>query len=331
MNSLVAWTKRNSPLILTVTACVTSLASIVMASIATKKLDNKLAKDKDHIVEVHNDMTSGDVDEKAGHKELTKTYAKMGGKIILAYAPSAITFVASCACMFGSYKIQSGRIAALGAAYATLKTSYDAYRDRVKKKIGEESEQEIYQNKDVQEIETVDDKGCKKIKKVLVRKDDPTNMYTLHYDFESSDRCQFNGQEIAEDILAAEKLANDILVRDGYILLKDVYDLLGIRSSWLDSNRIAAGVALGWVYDPEDPNFDSYVSFGIHDKNGKLTPEFEAMYPHRVDGVVGAVNGAEDIWLEFNCINVTGANGGPLFADYSRHKKISKLRFNKGK
>jgi hypothetical protein len=60
---------------------------------------------------------------------------------------------------------------------------------------------------------------------------------------------------------ARERYANDLLIsrgKGGRLFLNEVYDMLGFE-------RTRAGQMVGWVYDPDNPNVDSHVDFGIYD------------------------------------------------------------------
>lgn len=58
-----------------------------------------------------------------------------------------------------------------------------------------------------------------------------------------------------------QRYANDLLRAKGHLFLNEVYDMLGMP-------RSKAGQIVGWVYNPENPIGDNYVSFGIYnDRN----------------------------------------------------------------
>lgn len=58
-----------------------------------------------------------------------------------------------------------------------------------------------------------------------------------------------------------QNFANDLLKVQGYLLLNDVYDMLGIP-------RSKTGQVVGWIYDKEHPVGDNHVDFGIYsDRN----------------------------------------------------------------
>ena len=79
---------------------------------------------------------------------------------------------------------------------------------------------------------------------------------------------------------AQQQYANDLLRAKGRLFLNDVYDMLGIE-------KTKAGQIVGWVYDPENPNGDNFVDFGIYDMSKERVRAF--------------VNGYEaTILLDFN-------------------------------
>ena len=57
-------------------------------------------------------------------------------------------------------------------------------------------------------------------------------------------------------LLHQQEYANQRLRARGYLFLNDIYDMLGI-------SRSEAGQVVGWIYNPNDPNRDSYVDFGL--------------------------------------------------------------------
>lgn len=59
-----------------------------------------------------------------------------------------------------------------------------------------------------------------------------------------------------------EREANEILKRDGYLFLNDVYHMLGM-------SRTKDGAVVGWVYDKENPTGDNFVDFEIYHERNK--------------------------------------------------------------
>ena len=74
--------------------------------------------------------------------------------------------------------------------------------------------------------------------------------------------------------------ANNKLQTEGMLFLNDVYEALGFK-------KTRAGQVVGWVYMPDDENYDSHVDFGIFNLYDRQKRLF--------------VNGYEkSIWLDFN-------------------------------
>ena len=59
-----------------------------------------------------------------------------------------------------------------------------------------------------------------------------------------------------------ECFANDKLRAQGYLLLNDVYDMLGIP-------RSKVGMVVGWIYDKENHIGDNRVDFGLYSKQNQ--------------------------------------------------------------
>ena len=105
-------------------------------------------------------------DEKLRGKKKLEVYKDTAIQTMLTFGPCVLLTGTGIACIMGSHYILTQRLASCQAAYAMLDTSFREYRERVKEKIGEEKELDIYNNK--QEIEFFEDngdgKGVKKTK-----------------------------------------------------------------------------------------------------------------------------------------------------------------------
>ena len=116
--------KRNAPTILTCLGAVGVVATTVMAVKETPKALSLLK----------------DAKEEKG-EELTKFEKfKIAGPV---YIPSAITGVATIACIVGSNMISKNQQAALMSAYALLDNSYKEYRKKTDELYGEEAGKQI--------------------------------------------------------------------------------------------------------------------------------------------------------------------------------------------
>lgn len=269
VNKVGFWGRRHSPELLIAGGIISAGASIVLACIATTKLNKNMAPFNEKIdlikasMKDENKIQNKEVDIKESKRELTKLYAKAGLKIAGLYAPSALLFGTSVACVLGSHSIMKTRNLALSAAFATLDNSYKAYRDRVKKKLGEEVEEKLYKNVESEEVEVVDPKTGKKVTKKVevphVREDNDWNvMYDCGNNCWERDALQNFDWLMTQQAFLTEKLR-----RRGYLFLYEVYDALGCTTHQLGAKKARASRILGWIYDPSNPNRNCYVSFGL--------------------------------------------------------------------
>lgn len=293
------WTKKNSPELLIVAGILSAGAAVVLGCVATKKLDKKLKPTKEKIAEIHTNMDNQNLIEQGlytvaeGKRELAKTYAKGAWEIVKLYSPAVITFGLSVASILSSHHILKGRELAAAAAYTTIEAAYKNYRERVKDKIGEQAESDIFHNvtEKTIEVEETDKKGNKKVvtKKVKVRNDDP-NDYSYCFDCSNPNWEPYSNGFNLDWLLMQEKLLNNKFRIQGYMFLDEVYKTLGIEPGLIGERKMLAARHVGWIYDPEDPTRDNYISFGLSDVNGNLTSK--AMDMKRF--------GERDVWLEFN-------------------------------
>lgn len=307
------WTKKHSPELLIAGGIVAAGASVVLAAIATKKLEKVTEPATKKIVSLHNDISNGDIEKKEGKKELVKVYAKEAWNLTKLYAPSVILFGTSVACILSSHKIQKGRELAMASAYATVDAAYKAYRERVKAKIGEQAEFDIFHNVHDEEVEVeeTDKKGnVKTVKKTVKVMNDNPNDFTYLFD-ESNPNWEPDAGVNFEWILAQERWLNQQLRIKGWLSLDEVYKALGIEPGIIGPEKMKAARYLGWLYIPDDRSRDNMVSFGLVDPStGNLTPE--AMRMKRFD--------ERNIYLTFNVDGdiLRGDSRGLTFADTAK-------------
>lgn len=286
-------TKKYSPELLIAIGIVAAGASVALAIVATKKVERVTVPATKQIVAIHTDIDKGILEEKEGKKELLKVYSKEALSLTKLYGPCAISFILSVSCILTSHKIQKGRELALAAAYSTLDAAYKSYRDRVKAKVGEQAEFDIFHNVHEEEIEVdeLDKKGnSKKVKKTVKVMDDDPNDYTYCFD-ESNPNWEPDAGINFEWIMAQERALNNQLRIKGWLGLDEVYKSLGIEPGIIGPKKMLAARYLGWLYIPDDRTRDNYVSFGLVDPcTGQLTPEALRMKRY----------GERNIWLSFN-------------------------------
>lgn len=313
MSNFKLWFKQNSPEILLGVNVVGSAGAVILGSVATTKVAGivnpkmELIGEEKKLIEKLSKAEQVSDEEIKKHKSIIKkTYFKMGAKLFLNYLPCILSYSASTVAAFGSHKIMKGRQIALAAALSTCEAGYAAYRSRVREKLGEEAEKALFEGREEKEVKVKDEKGKEKIEKSY----DLKNLHTDcdfgvvwgdgNYDYDH----EHPGLNISH-LMQAEQTMNDILRSRGYLFLHEVYEQLGYTNGMLGERKLQAAHVLGWIYDPEDKERDSFVSFGIHDSKGVLTPEAKRLQ-----------QGTENaIWLEFNVDGdiLTGDKGKRTF------------------
>lgn len=294
------FTKRNSPELLLAGSIAAVGLTIGLTIKATLKLEDtirphneniNLLKEKIKRSEDPHEPVVEDVD--ILRKEIAKEYKKVVIDIAKLYAPSAITFTLFMAASITSHKIMKGRNLALASAYGLLNKSFESYRERVKAKVGADVEDKIFRNVQTNKelVTKVDENGnvIETMEDVEKANHDQEDLFTYLFD-ESNPNWEKQTSLNLELLLGRQKYLNQKFVAQGYLFLSDVYEFLGISDVSLPKEKLQASKMLGWVYDPSDNTLDNWVSFGISDKNGNLTPE-----------VIAAIKqGQRSFWLSFN-------------------------------
>ncbi len=293
---------KHSPEILLVSGLVAMTAGTVMAVIASTKVGQVIDDEQKELDEIEPanlseadkkdmqlDAAAGIIDDPRETKG--QIYRHMIWEITKLYAPATGSYVLGVLCILSSYKIMKARNAALVAAYNALDTAFRKYRDRVKKKFGEDVDQAIMSGEISKEI---DENG-----NVTKDSDEALSPYGRFFD----DTCigwERDAQYNLSFLLLQQDLMNKKLQQQGYLFLNTVYSALGIPQTKI-------GHMVGWVYRPEEHNSkrDNYVSFGIGDGSEPRTRDF--------------VNGYEKaIYLDFNVDGIiynddkVWEHGGPV-------------------
>lgn len=280
--------KKHSPEILVVAGVVGTVTSAVMACKATTKLNDILDSTKNEIDAIHKGIENKEVrgveyTEEDGKKDLAIVYTQTAVKIVKLYAPAVALGALSLTSIVTSNNILRKRNVALAAAYATVDKSFKEYRGRVVDRFGKELDRELRYNIKAKEVEetVIDEDGNEK----TITKTVNSAEVNQHSDFARffDEYCTgwTKDSEYNMTFLKAQQAqANRRLQEEGYLFLNDVYEMLGIP-------RSKAGQVVGWVYDPENPDTDSFVDFGIYDLHDEAKRDF--------------VNGRErSILLDFN-------------------------------
>jgi len=277
-------TQKHSPTILFAGGVVGVIATTVMASRATLKLEDTLA---DHAskLQIAKDLRASDnpdYSEADYRQDMTILYSRAVVDVTKLYAPVVLVGAASIIALTGSHKILTSRNAALTAAYAALDKGFREYRHRVVKEFGPEVDQRLRYDTEERAVTQVTPDGSKKEVKVLRAGPDNISIYARFFD----DLCsswsrtpEFNHLFLR----CQQNYANDLLRSRGHIFLNEVYDMVGIE-------RSKAGAVVGWVISKDGG--DNYVDFGIFDGNNPRARDFvngregSILLDFNVDGVI---------------------------------------------
>ena len=267
--------QKNSPKILFAVGIAGVVTSTVLACRATLKLDSKLTdfrKDVDLLKEKEKKINATDYTSHDHNRAVIGVYSRNSFEIAKLYAPSVIIGAVSIGALTTSHVTLNRRNASLTAAYSAMQASYGAYRERVKKELGESKELDIYHA--VSKHETEIDGKLKTIKAADPNKWSP---YARFFDETCPDWTKVPEQNKLF-VQCQQKYLNDLLHARGHVFLNEAYDALGMPHS-------KAGAVVGWVIG----NGDNFIDFGIFDAyNAAFVNGFERtiLLDFNVDGVI---------------------------------------------
>lgn len=145
------------------------------------------------------------------------------------YAPAAIGYCASAACIIGANSVNSKRNAVLAGAYKISEAALLEYRDKVTEVLGEDKEKEIRDSIAEDRVRKTERKG----EVIVAGKGD-----TLCYDMHSGRYFKSNMDEIKRKL----NEINYKLMQDNILSVNDFYDQIGL-------DPINTGYDFGWLVD----------------------------------------------------------------------------------
>ena len=272
-------TQKVSPHILFGAGVVGVIATAVMASKATLKLESTLQGIQE-TKEVINDSIGmelkdgGFYSEEDRKKDLILVQVKGAGKVLKLYTPALILGGLSIAALTGSHVILTQRNVAITAAYAALEKGFREYQQRVMDELGEDRERELRYDTTEKTVK-VDGK-----KQKVVTPSGEHSIYSRFFDEYNKNWCktpEYNRMFLQSQ----QNWANELLKARGHLFLNEVYDMLGL-------DRSKAGQVVGWV---TDGNGDGYVDFGLFDDNERARMFVNGLEPSilldfNVDGII---------------------------------------------
>jgi len=257
--------QKTSPTVLFGIGVVGVVATVVMASKATLKLEQILEDAEKETYQIQDGVARhpekySDMDEK---QALLAVRSKMTIKVVKLYAPAAITGMVAIAALTGSHYILSQRNLALTAAYAVLEKGFKGYRDRVVGEYGEEVDRDLYNGFETHQIteQTAEGKKTRTVK-IATGIGNPDETYKRMFD-ELSPRWSPEPNYNQFTLTAEQNYLNDLLRSRGHVFLNEVYGRLGIPHS-------KAGAVCGWIKGQGD----DYIDLGIFRDNEYMGLEF---------------------------------------------------------
>ena len=145
------------------------------------------------------------------------------------YAPAAVGYCVSAACIIGANSVNAKRNAVLAGAYKLSETALLEYRDKVTEVLGEEKEKEIRDSIAEDRVNKTERKG----EVIIAGKGD-----TLCYDMHSGRYFKSNMDEIKRKL----NEINYKLMQDNILSVNDFYDQIGL-------DPISTGYDFGWLVD----------------------------------------------------------------------------------
>lgn len=212
---------------------------------------------------------TNEADKKTKRKEIAKSYGKSAKCVAKIYLPSIVCLSVGLSSIIFGHKILAKRNAALLVAYEALNKDHRIYRKNIIKDYGKEADICAKHNLVVDDPKkgtlTTPDND-------IFIPDRDLSDFAVFFGQEYSELCTDNPEHNLCILKGQEEYANAIFLEQGYLMLQDVYDMLGV-------DRVAPD-GIGWV----NGLGDNYIDFGIFNvRNGH------------------AVNGDEQVFLlDFN-------------------------------
>lgn len=274
--------KKYAPQVLLGVGVVGVVASTVLSSKATLKLEGVLDRhreDVDLVNEVAHVKTADQYSSTQHKRELTLIHIRTAKELTKLYALPVGLGILGISCIIGAHGIQYKRNVAAVAAYKTVESQFNRYRARVVEEFGLDKDQEFARA--YREEESVNEEGGS-VKNITINGKDLND--TLYF-FEPSNVNWKNSPEYNLNYIRAnETFANQLLHARGHVMLNDVLDSLGI-------DRVKEGFVLGWVLDKDGSN---HIDFGVVDCQSPSSRIFGAdgemgeciMLDIKTDGIV---------------------------------------------
>lgn len=281
--------RQASPEILIGVGILSGIAAIFTAC-------SKMKKAEEVTEEFHEEMEVIAEEEEKGTKEYAAASFKAGTRLFGRYLKTfwlpILLEILSIIAIWYSHGIMVKRNADLVSAAIVLTQQLDKYRDRVREKVGDETENDLFYgitSKKVGETIVKDEKGKDKKVKVVEKiiEDGAEGPFDRVFDKRNSNFKGQPGSDMGFLRAVRECVSNNMKARatsttNGWVTINEVFTQLGF-------DPVEAGFNWGWVYSKFDPKYQStFIDFGVNDYTNMVVHNFE--------------NGLEPAMpLHFNC------------------------------
>lgn len=241
--------KKYRPQILTGIGVAGTVAGVVSACMATKKVDEVIDQHNDNIDQINCNAIAVN-DEKKTNKELTNEYLRFAWDMTKLYGPSVLMICGAIACNVSSTVELTNRNSGLAAALLAERAINTTIIDRIKEKYGDDAVAEIKNGLVKKKTKKTKDNPSEE----YYEKTDETKANDFSFFFDEASRYyNKNANANLNFIIQTERALNRQLKtsRDGLLSLADVCKALDIP-------RTKVSTWVGWKYDPN----------GAHDENG---------------------------------------------------------------
>ncbi|AXH44597.1 hypothetical protein SEA_MEDIUMFRY_51 [Arthrobacter phage MediumFry] len=248
--------KKFAPQVLLGAGIVGVVTSTVLASKATLSLESVLDKhreDIDLVNQAAHVKTSEEYPSTHHKRDLTLIHMRTFKELGKLYALPVGLGILSISMIIGAQGIQYKRTGAAIAAYKTVETQFNRYRDRVREEFGAEKDEEFFTP---YKKETQADEGGNLVTNVTI---DGKKLNDTLFFFDPKNLNWKNSPEYNLNYVHAQQtFANQLLNSRGHVMLNDVLDGLGI-------DRCKEGNVMGWVLDRGHAEGSKFIDFGIVD------------------------------------------------------------------
>jgi hypothetical protein len=248
-------TQKHSPEILIGTGLAGFVATVVLASRATLKMDEVLreAEENNKKIAAAQDVNPENYTDEDAKKDSILNKVQTAGKIAKLYAPALVVGAISVACLAGSHMILNKRNVGLTAAYAAIDKGFKDYRKRVVDELGPEKDAEFRYGVIEKEIAVETDEGTAAKTVKILNPDSGASVYSRVFDDWNKNwqdgPLSYNQMFVS----SIQNYCNDRLRSRGHLFLNEVYEALGFEHT-------AEGAVVGWIANGDG---DGFVDFGV--------------------------------------------------------------------